>query len=148
MGARVAVTVDGTPACAGALQQAVARARSEGCGLTGVFLLDAGWADFIGNDWQSSRNSRQGFLDYVMQEQQRHAEAARGQFAAATLGLPDARFAVLAGDPADELVRMMNSGAADVLFAGENAFRECGRPSSRAIVRTVVAKVRQPVHVV
>jgi nucleotide-binding universal stress UspA family protein len=148
MGARVAVTVDGTPACAGALQQAVARARSEGAGLTGVFLLDAGWADFIGNDWQSSRNARQGFLDYVLQEQQRHAEAARVQFASAALGLPDASFAVLAGDPADELVRMMNAGAADVLFAGENVFREYGRPSSRALVRKVVAKVRQPVYVV
>jgi nucleotide-binding universal stress UspA family protein len=148
MGARIAVTVDGTPACAGALQHAVALARSDGSGLTAVFLLDAGWADFIGNDWQSSRNARQGFLDYVMQEQQRYAEAARVQFAAAALGLPDTSFALLVGDPADELVRMMSAGAADVLFTGENVFREFGRPSSRALVRTLVEKVRQPVYVV
>jgi len=145
---RIAVTVDGTPACADALRRAVAVARSENAGLIGVFLLDAGWADFIGNDWQSSRNARQGFLDYVMHEQQRYAEAARVQFTTAALGLPDTRFAVLAGDPADELVRMMTAGTADLLFAGEKVFRECGRPSSRTLMRKVVAKVRQPVYVV
>lgn len=148
MSDRIAVTVDGTPACEGALRHAVALARRGGAGLTGVFVLDAGWADFIGNDWQSSRNARQGFLDYILQEQQRYATAARSQFAAATAGLPDASFALLVGEPAEELVRMMNAGAAVALVAGQSAFRECGRPSSKALVRTLVRKVRQPVHIV
>ena len=147
MDARIAVTVDGTPGCTAALARAVALAGNDGW-LTGVFVLDSGWADFIGNDWQSSRNARQGFLDYVLDGQRRQADAARAQFDAATGGLPKARFAVLVGDPADALVRMMDDDGADALVVGEAVFRECGRPSIATLARTLMRRVRQPVHVI
>lgn len=147
MAAAIAVTVDGTAACEAALARALALAGDAG-ELTGVFVLDSGWADFIGNDWQSSRNARQGFLDYVRAELGRHERAARVQFEAAAGGRTHSRFAVLVGDPADELVRMMDEGRAEALVVGKSAYRECGRPSVRTLARTLARRVRQPVHVV
>jgi nucleotide-binding universal stress UspA family protein len=144
---RIAVTVDGTPASDAALQRAVEMAREDGGILTGVFVIDSGWADFIGNDWQSSRNARQGFLDYMLQEQEQQAEAARRQFDAATLEVAGAHFVLLAGDPADTLVRMMAIGSTDVLVTGKHVFQACGRPSVKTLAKTLSRKVRQPVLV-
>jgi len=146
--ARIAVTVDGTSASTAVLQRAVATARASGASLIGVFVIDAGWADFIGSDWQSSRNARQGFLDYVHEEQRRHADAARAQFNAATQDLPDARFSLLVGEPAEEVVRLMANGGADMLFAGSGVFQACGRPSVKSLARILRRRVRQPLHFV
>lgn len=145
---RIAVTVDGTSASSAVLQRAVATARESGASLVGVFVIDAGWADFIGNDWQSSRNARQGFLDYVREEQHRYADAARAQFDAATGDLPDARFLLLAGEPAEEVVHLMANGGADMLFTASDVFKACGRPSVKSLARTLRRRVRQPVHLV
>lgn len=142
----VAVAVDGTDESCAALKFAVELVRREGASLTGVFVMDAGWADFIGNDWQSSRNARQGFLDYVLQDQRHHADAARVQFGAASRDLPNASFSLLVGEPANALVHLMKSGTADVLVAGKKVFQACGRPSAKALVKILTRKVRQPLY--
>ncbi len=141
--APIAVAVDGSAASRAALDYAATRARREGRGLTGVFVLDAGWADYIGNDWQSSRNARQGFLDYVLAEQEAQAQAARAQFEAGTAGLANARFAVLAGDPLDELCGLMERGEATLLVAGRDVFQVCGRPSLKRLARDLRRRVGQ-----
>ncbi len=147
MAKRIAVAVDGTPASEAALQRAIEIARERRAPLAGMFVIDSGWTDFIGNDWQSARNARQGFLDYVRQEQERYAAAAARQFDAATRGLPDAQFSVLAGDPAQTLILEMRRSDAEVLVIGAHAFRDCGRPSAKLLARTLTKRVRQPVIV-
>lgn len=136
----IAVVADGTQASEGALTYAVARARHPAAGLTGVFVLDAGWVDFIGNDWQSSRNARQGFLDYVRRCQERDAESARIQFETATRGVGDTRFSLLVGDPAQALLDMMERDRPDMLVLGRHAFRDGGRPSAKRLACTLKAK--------
>lgn len=145
--ATIAVAVDGTEASAAALAFAIDKAANEGARLAGVFLLDSGWADFIGNDWQSSRNARQGFLDYVHAELEKQQELARRQFAAATPSIEDASFYALAGDPAESLAAFMRCGEADMLVIGGDAFIAYGRPSAKTLVATLKREVRQPVYV-
>ena len=148
MSAGIVVAVDGSAASDDALAVATALAREEGRALTGVFVIDAGWADFIGNDWQSSMGARQGFLDYVLADQEKHAAAARLQFEAAAADLPDRRFEILVGDPAASLVSRMASDDTTALVLGRETYAVCGRPSIKRLVQTVMAKVRQPVTVV
>lgn len=144
----VAVAVDGSEASRGALEHALRLARERNCAMKGIFVLDSGWADFIGNDWQSSRNARQGFLDYVLEQQQRQAEEARRQFESAAAGLPDAHFAVVTGDPCDALCEMMARNEADTLVAGREVFQVCGRPSLKNLARDLPRRIAQPVVIV
>ena len=144
----VAVAVDGSEASRGALEHALRLARERDCPLTGIYVLDSGWADFIGNDWQSSRDARQGFLDYVLSHQRRQAEEARTQFEAAAAALPDARFAVLTGDPCDALCELMARGEADTLVAGREVYQVCGRPSLKSLAKNLTKRIVQPVIIV
>ncbi len=142
--APIAVAVDGAEASRTAIEQALRLAREQGRPLTGIFVLDSGWADFIGNDWQSSRNARQGFLDYVLIEQRRQAEAARRQFEAATAGMAGARFEILSGDPLEALCGLMARGDAAALVAGREVFQVCGRPSLKRLAGELRRRIRQP----
>jgi len=142
----IAVAIDGSPASVAALDYAVELAQRDGKKLTGVFVIDSEWADFIGNDWQSSRNARQGFLDYMLQQQQEQAGAAGAQFAQATQGLKDASFSVLVGDPPRALVDWMD-GDAEMLVLGQATFQVCGRPSMKGLARSLTKKLRKPVVV-
>ena len=79
----IVVAVDGSEASQEAVDHAVNMARHGKAALTGIFILDAQWPDFIGNDWQSSKGARQGFLDHIRIEQEAQADAARAQFESA-----------------------------------------------------------------
>lgn len=85
------MAVDGSDASTEALRHAVQLARQGPMLLTGVFVVDAGWPDYLGHDWQSSAGARQGFLNLVHREQEQQAEAAHRQFEAACAGLAHAR---------------------------------------------------------
>jgi nucleotide-binding universal stress UspA family protein len=148
MNAAIAVAVDGSPSSCGALQRALELARDQGRPLRGVFVLDDGWADYIGNDWQSSSNSRQGFLDYVRGHLEAQAEAARLQFENAVGDFPDASFAVICGDPLEALCQMMNDQSPALLVLASNVFQVCGRPSAKRLAKDLPLRVRQPVDVV
>jgi nucleotide-binding universal stress UspA family protein len=146
---RITVAVDGSPATDEALAQALWLARQGASTLTGLFVLDAGWADFIGNDWQSSRNARQGFLDHVGQEQLAQAEAARRQFGAATAGpdatgITEARFLLLAGDPTAILLERLNDPATDLFIFGRRTFQVSGRPSLKTAAATLAKRGTRP----
>ena len=144
----VAVAVDGTVASRDALATALAFARRRGDPLSGVFVLDSGWTDFIGNDWQSSRNARQGFLDYVLEQHRRQAELARRQFEEAAGNFPAAHFRVLVGEPTQALAALMERGEADLLVLGREVFRECARPSVKRLARTLTRKLGEAVFLV
>ncbi len=136
----IAVAVDGSPASTAALSEAVRHAAEERRPLVGVFVLDTGWADFIGNDWQSAAGARQGFLDYVRSQLESQADMARAQFEAAARPLSAARFEVIPGEPLETLVNFLERGEAQWLFLGREAFQVCGRPSSRRLVQDLMRR--------
>jgi nucleotide-binding universal stress UspA family protein len=142
---KIIVAVDGSAATELALSQAVRFARQSNAALTGIFIIDGGWPDFIGNDWQSTKASRQGFLDYIHQEQKDQAEAARHQFEAATRDLERASFSLLAGDPTTVLLEQGNAPDVDLLVVGKQSFQVSGRPSLKALGQTLAQKMNQPV---
>ena len=144
----IAIAIDGTKASAAALDFAVDKAKCERARLNGIFVIDTGWADFIGNDWQSSRNARQGFLDYVRGELEKQSELARQQFADATAGLANCCFTTLPGDPAEALTTLMRRGEADAMVLGPTVYQSCGRPSVKKLAKQLQQNVRQPVYVV
>jgi nucleotide-binding universal stress UspA family protein len=147
-GGPIAVAVDGSPASQGALEQALRLAHQLERPLAGVFVLDTGWADYIGNDWQSAAGARQGFLDYVRVHLEAQAEEARRQFAAATTELADASFSILAGDPLEALCAMMAKGQVDMLVAGRRVFQVCGRPSVKRLAKELPRRIQQSVMIV
>jgi nucleotide-binding universal stress UspA family protein len=148
MSGAIAVAVDGSPASESALGYALGVARERRQPLRGVFILDTGWADFIGNDWQSAAGARQGFLDYVRRELEAQAEAARLQFSAATAGIAGASFEVVPGDPLDALVELMAEGSTEMLVAGQNVFQVCGRPSVKLLAKELPRRISQPVVII
>ena len=138
------VAVDGSEASRGALSHAVELARQSNTPLTGFFIIDTQWADYIGNDWQSSKGSRQGFLDYIRKEQEEQAEAARAQFEQATEGMAHATFSVHAGDPTAVMIEQASSEDTGMLIAGRRVFQVSGRPSLKSLVATLAKKASRP----
>ncbi|MGA7750574.1 MAG: universal stress protein [Gallionella sp.] len=141
----IVVAVDGSAASQDALNHAVNLARQSNTPLTGFFIIDSQWADFIGSDWQSAKGSRQGFLDYIRKEQEEQAEAARTQFEQAALGMEQATFSVHAGDPTEILVEQASSENTGILIAGRRVFQASGRPSLKSLAATLAKKASRPV---
>jgi nucleotide-binding universal stress UspA family protein len=144
----IVVAVDGSEASRAALAHALRLAREQHRPLAGIFVFDSGWADYIGNDWQSSRNARQGFLDYVRDHLEIQAGEARRQFEAGADGFDDAHFSVIAGDPLEVLCNLMAEGNAEMLVAGREVFQVCGRPSVKRLAKELPRRVRQAVMIV
>jgi nucleotide-binding universal stress UspA family protein len=140
----IVVAVDGSEASQEALNYAVALARQSGCALTGLFIIDGGWPDYIGNDWQSSKGARQEFLDYIRREQEGQAETARRQFEAATEDIDERRFSILAGDPAEMLITQAKAADTGMLVVGQRIFQVSGRPSLRSLSKRLAAKATRP----
>jgi nucleotide-binding universal stress UspA family protein len=141
----IVVAVDGSEASDAAVKQAVELARQRQSALAGFFILDGGWPDYIGNDWQSTVSSRQGFLDYIREEQEAQAEAARLQFERAAEGLPNARFKVLGGDPTKLLTQLACAPDTELFVAGKRVFQVSGRPSLKSLAKTLAHKSTQPI---
>ncbi len=140
----IVVAVDGSDASQDALNHAVELARQRNSPLTGIFIIDTQWADFIGNDWQSAKGARQGFLDYIRKEQEEQAEAARTQFELATQKMEQVSFSVHAGDPTAILVEQASSEKTGMLIAGRRVFQVSGRPSLKALATTLTKKASRP----
>jgi nucleotide-binding universal stress UspA family protein len=140
----IVVAVDGSEASREALNCAVELARQSKSALTGFFIIDGGWPDFIGNDWQSSKGARQGFLDHIREEQEQQAEAARRQFETAAEGIADSRFSILAGDPTEMLITKANAADTGLLIVGQRIFQVSGRPSLRSLSKRLAAKATRP----
>jgi nucleotide-binding universal stress UspA family protein len=141
----IVVAVDGSEASQGALDHAVNLARQSNTALTGIFVIDSQWADFIDNDWQSAKGARQGFLDYIREEQEQQAAAARAQFLQATEGMGQVSFSVHAGDPTEVLVEHASSSNTGILIAGRRVFQVSGRPSLKALAATLAKKASRPI---
>jgi nucleotide-binding universal stress UspA family protein len=141
----IVVAVDGSEASQGALDHAVNLARQSNTALTGIFVIDSQWPDFIDNDWQSAKGARQGFLDHIREEQEQQAAAARTQFVQATQGMEQASFSVHAGDPTEVLVEHASSANTGILVAGRRVFQVSGRPSLKSLVATLAEKASRPI---
>jgi nucleotide-binding universal stress UspA family protein len=143
--ARIVVAVDGSASSQEALDGAARLARQERSILTGIFVIDSEWADFIGNDWQSAGQARQGFLDYVRREQDQQAEAARRQFESAAQGLEGASFSLRVGDPASVLMELAGAATTGLLVLSRRVFQVSGRPSLKTLGRDLATRALQPV---
>jgi nucleotide-binding universal stress UspA family protein len=140
----IVVAVDGSAVSQEALSHAIAVARQSEAALTGVFIIDDQWADYIGNDWQSAKGARQGFLDYVQKEQQEQAQAAREQFEEAVGNLPRANFALQAGDPTQVLLDIARDDTTDLLVLNRRVFQVSGRPSLKGLAARIAEKALRP----
>jgi nucleotide-binding universal stress UspA family protein len=140
----IVVAIDGSAVSQEALNQAANIARQSHADLTGVFVIDSQWPDFIGNDWQSSKGARQGFLDYIQDEQERQAEAARRQFEATVNGMPAAVFSVEAGDPVEVILQLANKSSTDLLVLSRRVFQVSGRPSLKTLGERLAKKATKP----
>jgi len=140
----IVVAVDGSEASQEALNHTVELARQSNASLTGVFVIDSEWVDYIGNDWQSAKASRQTFLDYIRKEQEEQAEAARNQFESASRGLGTANFSLVAGDPTDTLIDMANNATTDLLVFSRRVYQVSGRPSLKALSKRIAKKAQRP----
>jgi nucleotide-binding universal stress UspA family protein len=141
----IVVAVDGSEASQGALDHAVNLARQNNTPLTGIFVIDSQWADFIDNDWQSAKGARQGFLDYVRKEQEEQAAAARAQFLQATQGMEQVSFSVHAGDPTEVMIEQASSVNTGILVTGRRVFQVSGRPSLKSLASTLAKKASRPI---
>jgi len=139
----IVVAVDGSEASQEALNCAVELARQSKCALTGLFIIDGGWPDYIGNDWQSSKGARQGFLDYIFKEQEEQADAARKQFETATTGM-ETVFSLLGGDPTEEMLKIANAASTDIFVLSRRVFQVSGRPSLKSLAKTLAQKATRP----
>ena len=140
----IVVAIDGSAASQEALNQAANIARQSHADLTGVFVIDSQWPDFIGNDWQSSKGARQGFLDYIQDEQEQQAEAARRQFEASVNGMPAAVFSLEAGDPAEVILHLASNPTTDLLVLSRRVFQVSGRPSLKTLGERLAKKATKP----
>ena len=140
----IVVAVDGSEASQEALNYTVELARQSNASLTGVFVIDSQWVDYIGNDWQSAKASRQTFLDYIRKEQEEQAEAARTQFESASRELDTANFSLLAGDPTDTLIEMANNATTDLLVFSRRVYQVSGRPSLKLLSKRIAKKAQRP----
>jgi nucleotide-binding universal stress UspA family protein len=138
------VAVDGSPACGESLAHAVELARRCDAALTGLFVLDNQWADFIGNDWQSSAGARQGFLDQMRREQEGQAERARVQFLSAAEGLAQAGFRERVGDPLAVLREVADAQDTDLLILSRRVFAVAGRPSLKGLAASLARLAGRP----
>ncbi len=143
----VVVAVDGTEAALASLEWAVAWARLGRHPLRGLFIWDAGWPDFIGNDWQSSQGARQGFLDHVQQAVARQQTLAQAQFQQMVGDLPWAEFLAQSGDPLTLLLAWASDPQVALLVLGRRTFQVCGRPSLVAIPGQIVKRASRPLMV-
>ncbi len=140
MYSEIIVAVDGAEISNAPIQYGIHLARQTQTRLTGLFIMDGKWADFIGNDWQSSRNARQGFLDYMYQEQLAQANLAKLQFENLTTSIENCAFKIETGDPTEILCGLKTG----ILILSRQVFQVCGRPSSKKIAQHLVKNSSQP----
>lgn len=141
---RIVAVVDGSAVSQPVIDKAAALAGRFDCELAGIFVVDGGWPDYIGNDWQSSTGARQGFLDHVRREQEEQGEKARTQFTGATAGLQRSHFEIVGGDPISTLVALATNPATGLLIVSRRVFQVSGRPSLKTLAKTLAAKSTQP----
>jgi len=93
------------------MDEAVKAAREKNAFLTGLFVLDATWNEYIGHDWLSGSNARAGFLDYVKNEEQLESERTIKAFEARALaaGIPH-ETKVAPGRVPEEICRELAAG--------------------------------------
>lgn len=141
---RIVAVVDGSAVSQPVADTAASLAGGFDCELAGIFVIDDGWPDYIGNDWQSSKGARQGFLDHVRQEQEEQAAKARAQFDAAAVGLPRKNFEIIGGDPVPSIVALATAPATGLLVVSRRVFQVSGRPSLKTLAKTLGEKAARP----
>ncbi len=103
---KILLALDSTPRF---VDEAVRLAREKQAHLTGLFIMDATWNEYIGHDWLSGSNARAGFLNYIEDEEKLAAQGAITNFEEAAADIPHSN-RVAAGRVADEICRELAKG--------------------------------------
>ncbi|MEM5789310.1 MAG: universal stress protein [Syntrophobacteraceae bacterium] len=99
-----------------AIDEAVKVAREKNAKLTGIFVLDSTWNEYIGHDWLSGSNARAGFLDYIKTEEDLEAGRATERFVTLAADVPH-EFKARAGRVPDVIIEELAAGY-DMLIMG------------------------------
>lgn len=91
------------------MDEAVRLAREKQAHLTGLFIMDATWNEFIGHDWLSGSNARAGFLNYIQDEEKLEAQRVIMNFEEVAADVPHSN-RVTAGRVPDEICRELAQG--------------------------------------
>lgn len=92
-----------------AIDEAVRLAKERGAGLTALFVLDATWSEYIGHDFLSGSNARDGFLNYVSDNENGLAEKTIRVFRERAQGV-SCDVKMVAGRVVDEILKELKSG--------------------------------------
>jgi nucleotide-binding universal stress UspA family protein len=116
-----------------ALAQALQLARERGATLNALFVIDATWEMFTGHDWLSGCNSRIGFLEYMLSQDEQAAVQAAEAYKQQVGDVPGELLTVT-GDVVEEIRKEAQKGY-DLLIMSN--------PFTRGleVMRNTVAKV-------
>jgi nucleotide-binding universal stress UspA family protein len=92
-----------------AVNEAVRLAKERGASLTALFVLDASWSEYIGHDWLSGSNAREGFLNYISDNENALAEKTVQEFKKRAEGLAY-EIKMVPGRVADEIIKELKNG--------------------------------------
>ncbi|MEW5746060.1 MAG: universal stress protein [Nitrospirota bacterium] len=103
---KILLALDSSP---DAIEEAVRLAKERGASLTALFVLDASWSEYIGHDWLSGSNAREGFLTYISDNENALAEKTVQEFKERARGVAS-EIKMVAGRVPDEILRELKNG--------------------------------------
>jgi nucleotide-binding universal stress UspA family protein len=92
-----------------AIDEAVRLATERGAGLTALFVLDSTWSEYIGHDFLSGSNAREGFLNYISDNENLLAEKTVQEFKERAHGA-SYEVKMVPGRVRDEILKELNNG--------------------------------------
>lgn len=92
-----------------ALAEALQLARERGATLNALFVIDSTWEMFTGHDWLSGCNSRIGFLEYMLTQDEEAAVKTAASYREQAAGVPGELLTVT-GDVAKEILQEAEKG--------------------------------------
>jgi nucleotide-binding universal stress UspA family protein len=92
-----------------AIDEAVRLAKERGAGLTALFVLDSTWSEYIGHDFLSGSNAREGFLNYISDNENALAEKTVQEFRNKAQGVSH-EVKLVPGRVRDEILKELKNG--------------------------------------
>ncbi len=99
-----------------AIDEAVRLAKERGAHLTALFVLDATWSEYIGHDFLSGSNAREGFLNYISDNENALAEKTVQEFKERAQGVPH-EAKMVPGRVSDEILKEAKNGYDCIVMA-------------------------------
>lgn len=142
---RIIAAIDGEEYSKSPLELALNLAGDKNIELLAIYVMDSGWPDFIGHDWQSSKASRQGFLSYINQAQKEQLEKTQEQFARIKYSL--ASLQIINGEPGKILQKFAQDQENTGICLSKQVFQACGRPGLKKLAADLLKASKIPLFI-